>query len=434
MIYKRLVGIVALLSIESSVSAMEKALQDAAVAALLKGDDRLVAEIDQGVSLVSQIYRPLVRTNLLNENLTRFWETIPVVTPLLRAVDNNHLQAFSFLGNSSYAIAATRQGSLFWWDTESILYDEERKALPLFFRDTGQRELSSMAVSSKGTLVATSGDACIKIWSAATGWTCIATFAHVEEVCTLSFNESATELIAGDTKGMLRIWSVEDPNKPLQSISIGMPFSLNDVFSTFNRVLAARLCTDGKMILAAGYIIHAGSIKPIIRVINRARGESILETLLESRSPILGKISFIDDARALATFTNGEIFTTDIMNGTTNKIAFKGFANQVCESTVLSDDGRYLLTTGRGKVILWECKEQEYEKVREFEVTEPIMNKCAFRSDKAVFLMGSSLKGIAFANLSLWSIKRPYEALTLLEAREVLKRPRVEEGPAAARE
>jgi hypothetical protein len=426
MIYKKIGTLVALLSVESGASAMEKALHDAAVAALSNGSDELINEIDRGESLVSRFYRPLVRTEVFNRNLTGFWKTIPVATPLLRAVDNNHLQAFSFLGNSSYAIAATKKGRLFWWNTESMVYDEEQKGLPLFFRDTGQSKLSCMAVSSDGILVATSGDECIKIWSAKAEWLCIGTFAYDEEICTLSFNESATELIAGDAQGMLRIWSIEDTHKPSESIAVGIHFSSNDLFSTFNRVLAARLCRDGETILAAGYIMHAGSIKPIIRVINRARKESVLEAIIESRSPILGKIVFTDDTSALSTFSNGEIFKTDILNGTTNRITFKGFENQICESAVLTDDGRYLLTSGFGKVILWESNAQEFEMVREFTLTEPLMNRCAFRHDKGVFLMGSTLKGISFANLSLWSIKEPFQDMTLLKAREILRRQHVE--------
>ena len=413
MIYVRLFGIVIVLSIGSSLCAMQKTLKDLALEAILHdntgGLALAVEEKENGVYNYPFEIRQLVKLRHLNENLTGFWQTIPTAIPLFKRTDRHILRGLAFLGTSKYAMSATKKGSLFVWDTEEIKYDDGGRAVPVAVHSTGHDELSSMAVSVDGKYFATVSGSQVDLWmvgmSIALPFGLRGSCKHPRRICMVSFNGPDAAMVTGDIEGYIYIWNPNDFENPEKVIEPYIRFNGPDCDS-FKRVLALRLCSDGKTFLSAGYTPVGDCMLPVIRISERATGMCTKEIVLDCKT-IIGKVSFIDDTHVLTSFTSGDLLMTDIALGTTRTVHFEDLS---LEASVFSDDGRHLLTVGKDhRAILWQWgKDYTYEKIKEFKGDGLIMNHGAFRADGNVFLMGSSIGA-----LDMWSVTQEYNQMTL---------------------
>lgn len=412
MIYIRLASVFILVGMSSGLCAMKMSLKDLAADAILK-DTVNVDRLDQEKEGVPH---NVVRERFLSENLRDIWEVLPEVKPLLPR-GNPPLKGLSFLGSSACAVTATKKGELFWWDTRNVSFDAQGQPVPLCVRDTGHNELSAMAVSSDGNFIATAGGRTVRIWTSDT-YVCLGSLEHPYDVCVVSFNDTATEIVVGGTRGEISAWDLEkNRNTPRSVVTHAR---LADDLASLNRVLAIRLSSCGTKLFSAGYVYIPGGhqVKPCIKIWDRSTSQCTKEIVLNSLY-IMGKISFIDDTRAVACFTNGDLLETNLELGTTKKTHLPGLKLETC---TLSKDGCYLLTAGANKkVVLCHKVAEDYQVVKEFEGSGIIMNHCALRADGTMFLVGS-----CFGSLDMWSVDLP--GLSLGNAQHRLKMARRHEG------
>ncbi len=407
MVYVRLSSVFVLLGIGSGLCAMKMSLKDIAADAVLK-DKANIGLLEQGPD-VSLDARQVVRTRFLSENLRGLWDAIPVVKSLLPRAQNNPLKGLSFIGTTACAITAKKNGTLYWWDTNNIELDlTSGEVIPLAVRETGHREVSAFALNADGSRLATAGGKMVHIWNA-DATVCLGSLEHPQDVCAISFNDATTEIVVGGTRGEVWVWDLQDQKAPTSSY---VHVRLEDNLASLNRILGVRLSSDGKTVFSAVGYSHArkASIKSWDRLTPASEPKEIL---LDSRA-IIGKMAFVDDLRAITSFTNGDLLVTNLLLGTTEKINL----GVKLESSVFGADGRYLLTCCQNKkVVLWHKAATGYDIVREFEGSGLIMNHCAIRSDGNMFLAGG-----CFGSLDMWCVDQPFNDFSLEEAQSLLKK------------
>lgn len=408
--YKNLLTISALLCIHTDTKPI-LTLQEIAANAILEDESKenlpaqLEAKGDGGYHQIPYRMREYTRSLFLLRHLREYYQVAAQERPLLKRSDNRPIRGAFFIGDSSIVLSIMRNGEFIWWNGRSRGLDEKGALVPMVTKDCGQRNIGTVTVNSEGTCIATASGNSVKVWLIHEDSITeeIASFTCPFDVSVLAFDLSTTELLMGDVKGYVRLFELAS-RKPILVCEPTESFEQE----VFNHVVTARICSDRKLLLAAGYTLRNQNIIPCIHVWDRLQGKSIQKIVLPC-SAILGKITIVDDTRILASFTNGELYSVNRKTGATTKVHRKGYS---IDSATLSPDGRYLVTaSARKDVTMWACKEGQLEKIREFHGNGSKFHACSFSADSSMLLVG----GI-FGDLSLWSVREAINDLSLADA------------------
>ena len=405
MLYKKSVILCAVLTIGSNVFSMDS-LRGLAAKRILKEKD-LQEELEKkdvgGCNFVSRDVREQVGFTYLKEHLASSWDCFPEKLSLLTASEQCRTRGIVFLGSSSTAVSVDSSGILRWWNTERMAWDEDDTPLPLRVVDTKQRDIRALTISSDGQYLACAGGSLVTLWNA--DGKHIVSLKH-PEACSVSYNSDATRIAIGTTQGGVSVWDLSTEEYCFHAVHSNLPENL----SALKRVHTVGFSSDGTTVYSVG-CIQDGCIKTSIKSWDTS-GNCTDTLVLKSRA-ILGKIVFLEDNRALSTFTDGTIIISDLSEQTSRSVSL---SIKAIQSSVFSSDGRFLLTGSRDKKVhIWEQKNGGFELIHEFDGGQ-ILNHLAFRGDGYAFLSGD-----CFGSLDRWSISQSIRTKTLKEAQEALK-------------